>query len=91
MYKTTNRNQEQSHKDIINYQLIWTMEFKTFIVHTGTASKFFNDHMSFQLYLKVVKVYLHSIFLTSVNIILGKQDDKIQVCYVIGSFIVWDL
>ena len=65
------------------------MKFKTFIVHT--ASKFFNDHMSFQLYLKVVKVYLHSIFLTTVNTILAKQDDKIQVCYIIGSFIVWDL
>ena len=44
--------------------------------------------MGFQLYLKVVKVYLHSIFLTSVNIIRGKQDDE---SYVIGSFIGWDL
>ena len=55
------------------------------------ASKFFSDHMGFQLYLIVVRVYLHSIFLTSVNIILGKQDDKIEVCYIIGSFIAWDL
>ena len=42
--------------------------------------------MRFQLYLQVVKLYLHSIFLANcVNTILIKQDYKIHVRYITGS------
>ena len=62
------------------------MTLETFIAHT--VSNFFSDHMCFQLYLQIVKISLHSIFATSVNTILIKQDYKLHARYIIGCFIV---
>ena len=54
------------------------------IVHT--VSKFINDHMCFQLYMQVVKIYLHSIFLKSVIKFLSNK--VTQIMFVISLIVL---
>ena len=63
-----------------------TYIFETFIA--TIVSKFFNDHTAFQLYMKILKIHLPTIFLTSVNKVFSKQDCENQIRYIIRSVIV---